>query len=201
MLYKKDGVDYAGESIRDIAAAQNISMAVSPSTADFIELGYLPVIEIRPSITETQRHTTYTDNVFPDRIERVYNVENIPVEDVAVSLENARKDKRLQLNMSRLAANTSTFPYGGKLIACDALSRSDIDGVLGFALRGSLPAGFPGVWKATDNTYVPIPDAATFLLMFDAMVAQGVTNFLHSEQKKAELAAAETLAEIAAIQW
>jgi hypothetical protein len=81
------------------------------------------------------------------------------------------------------------------------LSRSDIDGVLGVALRGSLPAGFPGVWKATDNTYVSIPDAATFLLMYDAMVTQGVTNFLHSESKKTLVAAATTIEEINAITW
>jgi hypothetical protein len=82
------------------------------------------------------------------------------------------------------------------------LSRSDIDGVAAFvALYDALPPEFPGAWKAVDNNYVPIPDAATFKAMISAMVAAGTSNFLHAQDLKAQLAAATTEEEIQAIAW
>ena len=71
--------------------------------------------------------------------------------------------KNAEINAARLAANFSTFTHGGKAIACDQLSRSDIDGTNGFvALYGSLPPGWPGGWKAVDNTYVAIANVAAW---------------------------------------
>ena len=119
-----------------------------------------------------------------------------------VDLAALKVAKNLQINAWRMAANLSTFPYAGKLIACDDLSRSDIDAVAGsIALTGNLPAGFPGAWKATDNTFVSIPDITTFKAMYAAMTVQGTANFSHSQTLKAALAAASTQAEIDAITW
>lgn len=110
--------------------------------------------------------------------------------------------KNLQINQWRLEANTTTFPYSGKLIACDDLSRSDIDGVANMiSLTSALPAGFPGAWKATDNTYIPITSTADFIAMFSAMSAYGVSNFIHSQSLKTALAAAATKADVDAIAW
>lgn len=119
--------------------------------------------------------------------------------------------KRAEINAARYKANTTTFPYGGKLIACDALSRSDIDGVNGYvALNGTLPVGFPNQWKAVDNTYVAIPDVATWNLFYTAMVAEGASNFAHSQTKKAAIDAieadgvmttAEKIVALEAISW
>lgn len=121
---------------------------------------------------------------------------------INVNVSKLKAKKIEEINAARAAANSSTFPWQDKLIACDALSRSDIDGIANsIALNGTLPAGFPGAWKATDNTYIPIPDADTFKDMHNAMVAQGAANFIKSETLKAQLAAAETLEEVAAIQW
>lgn len=119
----------------------------------------------------------------------------------APSLDDLKAAKRSEINNARFTANSTSFPYAGKLIACDALSRGDIDGVLGVALRGSMPPGWPGVWKATDNTYVSMPDPASFLSMYDAMVAQGAANFLRSEQLKAQVAAATTADEVEGVEW
>ena len=106
------------------------------------------------------------------------------------------------INAARLSANHSTFSFLGKLIACDELSRGDIDAVSGLvALTGVLPPGFPGGWKAIDNTYVAIPDKATWVSFYAAMVAQGVTNFNHAQTLKATLVAALTITEAEAITW
>lgn len=122
--------------------------------------------------------------------------------DRAAGLEVMKAAKNDEIDGMRAAANASTFPYGGKLIACDALSRSDLDGVVGhIALFNAFPAGFPGAWKATDKTMLPLLDIDAFRAMYAAMTEQGTRNFNRSQELKAQLAAASTPEEIAAIQW
>ena len=124
------------------------------------------------------------------------------IERAALSVDALRVAKSIEIDDWRAAANASTFPFGGKLIACDALSRSDLDGVVGhIALFNAFPAGFPGGWKATDKTMLPLPDVDAFRAMYAAMTEQGTRNFNHSQELKAQLAAASTPEEIAAIQW
>lgn len=119
-----------------------------------------------------------------------------------VSLDVVKAEKNQRINAWRAAANLSTFPHAGKHIACDALSRSDIDGVANnIALFGAFPDGFPGVWKATDNTMIPLPDVDAFRAMYASMTAQGTENFNHAQALKAQLAAASTPEEVAAIYW
>jgi len=118
------------------------------------------------------------------------------------TLDELKAAKNAGINLARAAANTNTFPHDGKLFSCDALSRSDIDGMNGYvALYGALPAEFPGAWKAADNSYYPIADVAAWKLFYAAMVATGTANFAHAQQLKAQLAAAATAEEVAAIVW
>jgi hypothetical protein len=118
------------------------------------------------------------------------------------TLEEIKSDKNSEINKCRLAANRSTFPFGGKNIACDELSRSDIDAVNGIvALTGSLPPNWVGVWKATDNSYVPVADLSTWTAFYVAMVSKGSENFAYAQQLKTELASATTHADVKAISW
>lgn len=118
------------------------------------------------------------------------------------SLEEVKATKNEEINAARLKANRTTFPFGGKLVACDELSRSDIDGVNGkVTLTGSLPTNWGGAWKATDNTYIPIPDVTTWTAFYTAMVDQGESNFNHSQTLKSQLASATTVEEVRGITW
>lgn len=118
------------------------------------------------------------------------------------TLAEAKTQKNEEINDARLAANQSYFVWSGKQIACDMLSRSDIDGVNGtVALTGALPLGWPGGWKAIDNTILPIPDVTTWRSFYGAMVTTGMLNFQHSQTLKATLAAATTIEEVDAISW
>jgi hypothetical protein len=120
----------------------------------------------------------------------------------AVNLAALKAAKNEQINAWRAEANLSSFPHAGKRIACDALSRSDIDGVANnIALFGVFPEGFPGGWKATDNTMIALVDVDGFRDMFASMTAQGTENFNHAQSLKAQLAAASTADEVAAIEW
>lgn len=114
-----------------------------------------------------------------------------------------RNAKLSQINQWRLEANYSTFPFRGKEIACDALSRSDIDGVNGYVCLFNI---FPhdswvGSWKATDNTYIPIDTTEDWKELYKAMVDKGMWNFLHAQSLKKYLLAATTLEEIRQVTW
>jgi hypothetical protein len=120
----------------------------------------------------------------------------------AADLAEAKVLKNAEINAARLAANRTTFTFQGKQIAVDELSRGDIDGVTAHVLlKGTYPPGFPGAWKAVDNTYVSLPDIAAWGDFIGAMATQGAVNFGRSEQRKGVLAAATTLAEVEAIVW
>jgi len=120
----------------------------------------------------------------------------------APTLDELKAAKNAEINLARAGANTSTFPHDGKTFACDALSRSDIDGVNGYvALYGALPPAFPGAWKAADNSYYPIADVAAWKAFYASMVATGTANFVHAQTLKAQLAEATTPEAVAAIVW
>lgn len=119
-----------------------------------------------------------------------------------VDLAALKAAKNEEINAARLAANFSTFTFNGKQIACDALSRSDIDGTNGtVTLLGALPPGWVGGWKAVDNTIVPIATLDDWKSFYSAMFSQGNANFNKSQQLKTQLGNATTPEQVAAIVW
>lgn len=134
-------------------------------------------------------------------LEEVPDPEPSPAE-VAGALSQAKAEKNIQINQWRATANQTTFPHAGKLVACDALSRSDIDAVANsIALTGAFPVGFPGAWKATDNSYIMLPDVDAFKAMHASMTLQGTINFGRSQTLKTNMAAATTLEQVNALTW
>jgi hypothetical protein len=128
-----------------------------------------------------------------------WNVATEQWEDLR-ALADVKADKNSAINRARARANSSTFPFQGKQIAVDQLSRSDIDATHGAILMlQALPPGWPGAWKAVDNTFIAIPDVATWGQFYGAMVATGTANFNHSQALKAQLAAASTVGEAEAV--
>lgn len=117
-------------------------------------------------------------------------------------LAELKAAKNTEINSARLAANRKGFQFAGKLISTDELSRSDIDGTNGtVTLTGEFPAGWPGAWKTDDNSYVAVPDVATWRAFYAAMTAQGSANFATAQALKAQLASATTAAEVEAVVW
>lgn len=134
--------------------------------------------------------------------EQQWEVVALDEEQAQTNLANAKEAKNAEINATRLAVNFTAFPHAGKVFACDQLSRSDIDGTNGYvSLNGVLPQGWPGGWKAVDNTYVAIATVQDWKDFYASMFAQGNANFARAQTLKAALAVATTGAEIAAIQW
>lgn len=118
------------------------------------------------------------------------------------TISELKASKNSEINSARLTANRTSFEFMNKVIACDELSRSDIDAVNGIiAITNAMPPNWVGGWKAVDNTYVLIPDVATWISFYGAMVQKGSSNFAHAQALKATLASVNTPEEITAIQW
>lgn len=117
-------------------------------------------------------------------------------------LAEAKRIKNEEINAARLSANNTFFPYLGKTIACDALSRSDIDGANGVILRdNTLPTHWPGGWKTIENDWIPITTVQEWHEFYNAMYTQGIINFAKAQQLKTALAACTTVEEVKAITW
>lgn len=122
--------------------------------------------------------------------------------EIAAAMVLTKTAKNMQINEWRGQANQTSFTHAGKQIACDPLSRSDIDAVASsIALTGTFPASFPGAWKAMDNSYIVLANVAAFKAMYASMTAQGTANFARSQSLKTALAGAATIAQVNAIQW
>lgn len=122
--------------------------------------------------------------------------------DIVNYMNTVRARQRELINGWRQGANFTSFTYLGKEIACDALSRSDIDGTNGYITsRNQMPTGWPGGWKAKDNTYVPISTIADWQAFYEAMYVQGLLNFAKSQALKTLVANAQSLEAIRAINW
>lgn len=118
------------------------------------------------------------------------------------TLEKSKTDRNLYVNEERAKANQSYFIFSGKHIAADPLSRSDIDAVHGMVLmNNAFPSGWPGGWKAMDNSYVAISDVSAWSGFYTAMVNQGTVNFAHAQSLKGSIDAATTIAEVEAVVW
>jgi hypothetical protein len=130
------------------------------------------------------------------------NILDVAEDSGDITTDTAKATKIFEINNARLVANTTSFPYMGKEIACDALSRSDIDGVNGYiALMGAFPPGWVGKWKTVDNAYIQIESLDDWKAFYTAMVNQGQNNFLYAQWLKQQVANAADTNSVSAIYW
>lgn len=170
---------------------------------DIAEQGFEPVMLAEPQYDPINQSVT---ELAPALIDgswmQQWSITPLPETESMENLEAARRAKELEINDMREQANMSTFPFTGKLVACDRLSRSDIDGVANHInLLGTFPPNFPGGWLATDNTYIPLPTIDDFKAMYSAMARQGTANFTRSQALKAKVRVATTQAQLDAVTW
>lgn len=125
-----------------------------------------------------------------------------PAEPLPPTLAELKALKNIEINNARLTANRTTFTHAGKTFSCDELSRGDIVSTNDeIGNLSAMPVGWPGGWKAVDNTYTAISDVAAWKAFYTSMFAAGMGNFTHAQALKAQLAAATTAAQVAAIVW
>lgn len=121
---------------------------------------------------------------------------------VLAALNVVKEAKKMEINLARLSANQTSFTHATKEIACDPLSRGDIDGTQGYVINANaLPAGWPGGWKTIDNSYVVISTVDDWKSFYTSMYMQGLYNFGKAQTLKTAVDNATTAAEVAAIGW
>lgn len=194
--------EYAADGRTPIAYRTDYAITVpipapeGPALAAFI-MQYCPVewFNLRHAVLDPATPT-------PMPIVAVGQVVDGTPPPAAPKLTELKAAKNDEINAWRASANLSTFPFAGKLFSCDTLSRSDIDAVANhIGLFGTFPEGFPGGWKAVDNSILPLPNVDSFRALFSGMAAQGTENFNYSQQLKQQLESAKTAEAVAAIQW
>ncbi|MDP3228407.1 MAG: DUF4376 domain-containing protein [Acidovorax sp.] len=170
-----------------------------PDGADLSDMGFAPLREVAPPEAPPGSRVTLAQ---PALVEGEWLTQWAIVPIEGEELEAMRTAKNAEIKAARLAANRSTFTHAGKQIACDDLSRSDIDGTNGYiTLYNALPPGWPGGWKAVDNTFVPIATVADWKAFYTSMFAAGNANFAKAQALKAQLAAATDGAGVAGVAW
>lgn len=118
------------------------------------------------------------------------------------TLEQAKEQKRQEINLRSASAMRAQFEFGGKVIDCDSVSRSYIDAINGEVnASGQMPPNWTGAWKTADNSWLPIPDVSTWRTFYSAMVNRGLENFAHAQRLKADLEAASTVEQVDSISW
>lgn len=176
--------------------------ALSPQEAVLFRV--VPLQETEPPAYNPETHSCMRDGAVYSNGQWQYHwkVEALTPEQRAIALASAKADKNQEINEARLMANRTSFIHQGKAIACDELSRGDIDAIASHInFFGVFPAGFPNGWKAIDNSYVPLADVDAFKAMHSSMVNQGNVNFAHAQELKAQLAAATTISQVQTIMW
>lgn len=131
-------------------------------------------------------------------------VDGAPAWVETASLEDLKSSKRAEITAARLAADGDRFVYMDKEIRTADKDMFDLlltDGRIGKCAPGTMPAKWPGGWKAIDNSYLPIPTREDWDAFYIAMYDAGIDNFNHSQELKAVIDQAETAEQVAAINW
>lgn len=102
----------------------------------------------------------------------------------------------------KVAANKTNFSHAGKMVLRGDPEKDDLDSTaLYIALNNVFHPSFPNQWKATDGTWINIPNIPAFKALYNSMVDQGMTNYAKSETLGAQIDAATTIEAINAIDW
>lgn len=175
-----------------------------PTGGDCASLGYARLqMTPTPAYDDKQQGVRLARPAMINEVwQRQWEVYPLPAEDVAAHFERLRADKIAAINQARVRADSSHFSFGGKQVQVDDASMRQIMAVTGYiSLWGDFPPGFPGAWKAMDNTYIPLVDVAAWKDLIKAMATQGVENFAKQQTLKAEIAKAASMAAVEAINW
>jgi hypothetical protein len=123
-------------------------------------------------------------------------------EELAQRLAQAKASKRADITQAAIRADLDSFEFGGKRIAVDDASMRRIAAVsMTVALLGEFPEGWPGRWRAMDNTAVEIPDVDTWKAFIRAMAKQGAANFARQMDIKSQVEASTSLSQVEQINW
>ncbi|ARP89832.1 hypothetical protein CAL14_05625 [Bordetella genomosp. 9] len=168
----------------------------SPSTNGFYDGGSIPGDAIE--ITKEER-TALLDAQYRGKLLQVVDGKVVAADPVGPSLDDLKAEKSEKITASCLAAIDSGFDYGGHRYDSDLVSRTNIIGTATGVQAGiPVPAGF--TWRTSDNENVPL-DGPGVIALGAALLQHVNQQYALSWQLKAQIEAATTAEEVAAISW
>lgn len=128
-----------------------------------------------------------------------WEVRQIPVETPEpVSLDAAKAAKAAEIEAARDAACLADVVANGRTWQADKRSQDLLGSAITLAIAG-LP--LPAAWRDRDNSNMPITALADLLAIAGAIAANVSAAYTHSWELKAAVADAQTVEEVAAIDW
>lgn len=188
------------DMLKGLEAKELADLSWTDPKLNIQHLKWLPVVEDNPPVPPGK---TYGIEVFHlDKANNVVRAVRDLVDIDPVLLQKKKNEAFARIDESRLHANKSYFIFKGKQIATDELDQYDISYTTHHVnLNGALPPTFPGIWKAKDGSYIPIPDVTAWKEFIDAMYIQGSKNFMKSVVLKNQIAAAISFEQVDAVVW
>lgn len=106
------------------------------------------------------------------------------------NLATAQLKKIEQLNVAYDRANTGTFKYLNVVYNGDAIAQSNFNSIANYINNfAAFPAGFPMAWLSADGGVLPLLTVSDFWPLYQAFVAQGVSNINRFATLKAQVLA------------
>lgn len=116
----------------------------------------------------------------------------------ALLLAEAKAAKIVEIEAARDAACNANAAALGYTWQADARSQTLLNAAINLAQAG-LP--LPAAWRSADNTNMPVTALADLLAIAGVIAVQTQAAYAQSWARKAEVEAATTLAEVAAVVW
>lgn len=116
---------------------------------------------------------------------------------VTSTLDIEKAKRVAAVTQAHQTADRTSFTFRGKEIRADLASLVQISAISQHLdLNNSFPVGWPGGWKAIDNTFVTLTTREDWAEFIAAMVTQGTVNFAKAQTLKSAILAATTLEEL-----
>ena len=118
------------------------------------------------------------------------------------NLMDFKAQRQAEITQAKIEANADHFIFQGKKIAVDEAGFKEMQSICSWVgMTQTMPANWPGGWKAIGGGFVQFSTVSEWISFYGAMVQTGLSNFMKSEQLKAQIENATTHAEVAAIKW
>ena len=121
------------------------------------------------------------------------------VDEMPATLIELKLQRAVDITAASLAAIEAGFEFDGHRYDSDLISRTNIIGTAAGLHSGiALPEGF--TWRTSDNQNVPM-DAVSVIALCAALLQHVNEQYATSWQLKAEIEAAPTAEDVAAVVW
>jgi hypothetical protein len=118
------------------------------------------------------------------------------------TLAEFKSQREAEITKAKIEANDDYFTFQGKKVAVTEPDFKEMQSICAWVgMTGTMPPNWPGGWKVMGGGFVQFSTVPEWINFYGAMVQAGLSNFMKSEQLKAQIENATTHDQVAAINW